>query len=309
MLGYNNSDEVLHDSNGRFAASDLNVDIVFPGGNKSSKRPAGSDHRGRPAKAIWTLYESVRDPNTDRIIRAKCKYCGQETSPRPAETMLMHSKRCANTKAALDEKTFKVLTTRRLPENKRIPEPFGEHDEVNEEEVAEAVQKAQKAQKVQNAQGLVLSGGESTSMDTSKLSSPSRSRPRKSGLTTKSSKDMALAKFLLAEGLPFTMADEEPFRKMIGIVSGGSYRAPSSRQLTHLCLSRLDRPKKNGEKPENGEEAIEAAGAEMHEVERTDGVEETTAETAESDKTGLVTEGTAEVATEVIANTALTNTE
>ena len=100
--GQTDNVNVAHNETHRADESGVNISEAGPEVAQmirgTKKRRRFDERRGRPAKAIWTLFDRIRDPGTDRITRARCKFCGECVAPRPAETMLVHARYCISMK-------------------------------------------------------------------------------------------------------------------------------------------------------------------------------------------------------------------
>lgn len=178
------------------------------------------ERRGRPAKAIWQLYDRVRRNGTGRIVRAHCKFCGRYVAPRPAETMLAHARNCRAMREGCDEKEYLELTTgpSTMISPRRLRHP-------------RMIDSAARAK--------ILTGAKPSAELDARLHE-GMSNLIGDGTDNKVDSDLYVARFLISTGLPFTVLDTSEFKDMINSVSHGQYKAPSGIQLTKTCLTRLD---------------------------------------------------------------------
>ncbi|QPG74461.1 hypothetical protein FOA43_001791 [Brettanomyces nanus] len=191
--------------------------------SSSNKKLSAAEHRGRPSKAIWSLYDRVRDPVTGRITRARCKFCDETVSPRPAESMLIHSKKCEASKAACDSKTYDQLTD--ISPSSRL---VRHHVMINH-----AINSIETSVEEDSMEKQILESSE-----TSLLSTHGKKR-KYDPSTTNMEKDMAVARFFISSGLPFSTVKSGAFKQMIRLLSEDTYKAPTMDELTGICLLKL----------------------------------------------------------------------
>jgi len=265
--GQSDNANVIHsnvhrENEGSVSISGAGTDVVQMVRN-TKKRRRFDERRGRPAKAIWTLFDRIRDPGTDRITRARCKFCGECVAPRPAETMLVHARYCISMKDNCDPKLYESLTTGPSTiVSKRVvkhqPIMFDGDGGLDDASAAGLDDLTSIAANTETSTGVESTNG----ADTTNATSPALIRKTQQGdlkvhglhggeeltmarphklSTQKAEIDMSVMRFFIANNLPLATANDQSFRTMVQLISDGSYRVPTGKQLTKLCLSSLSR--------------------------------------------------------------------